>query len=103
MDQVLTLHRNIKKFKFVRLLPRTFYFFPVLVLLAIFINDLTTFNIGNYYLDSHWKVLFVYTFSFIFLGLSSFQAFLCLKMVYKTDTLWKENYPENQFPNPDKD
>ncbi len=103
MDQVLTLHRDIRKFKLVRLLPRTFYFYPILILLAIFINDLATFKIGNYYLDSFWKVILVYTGSLIFLGLSSFQAFLCLRMVNKTDLLWRINYPKHQFPNPNGD
>jgi len=100
MDQVLTLPRNIRKFKLVRLLPRTFYFYPIIILLSIFINDLATFKIGNYYLDSFWKVILVYIGSFIFLGLSIFQAFLCLRMVNKTDKLWRINYPKDQYPNP---
>ncbi len=99
MDQILTLPRKITQYKLIRLSPRVLYLIPILVLLAIFINDIATFNIGYYYLDSLGKVVILYTTSFIFLCLSIIQAIFCLNIVKKTDKLWLTNYPKDQFPN----
>ncbi len=100
MDQILTLPRKgIIHYKVIRLIPRFLYFIPILVLLAIFINDIITFDIGYYYLNSLGKVMAIYAASLVFLFLSITQAIWCLIIVIKTNDLWEKNYPKKQFPN----